>query len=225
MRSVLFAYSVLLLGWLCSCSQKAETVGIPTDEKPKKQDSIKVSEIGADAIPKTITFEGNLTKAVRWRDDLGDNIVVLSESGLHRSDKFRHEFEDSSDAELFAHHYTIKPKQTQQVWKMYDFVTDCPVDIVAQFFPKFPIITDLDHNGIAEVWVMYKVDCHGDVSPVTTKLIMYEGNKKYAMRGDSRVQVSADGYVGGDYQLDKAFRSAPLAFKDYAVRLWKNNLR
>lgn len=225
MNRILQTSGLFLLVLLSGCDQKQEALPVAHPQNQPKSDSIAVSEIGADAMPPSVSYEGMLTKAVRWRDDLGDNIVILSASGLQRSDRFRHEFDDSSDAELFAYHYTVRPGQAQQVWKMYDFVADCPVDIVAEFNPDFPRITDLDHNGVAEVWVMYKADCHGDVSPVTMKLIMYEGNKKYAMRGDSRVQVGGDEYAGGAYNLDKAFRSAPPSFRNYAVRMWKEQLR
>lgn len=84
-------------------------------------------------------------------------------------------------------------------------------------------MTDLDKNGVAEVWVMYKNSCHGDVSPVPTKIIMYEANKKCALRGESRVKVSAIDYIGGSYTLDESFKNRPLIFKNYAEKLWTQN--
>lgn len=111
-----------------------------------------------------------------------------------------------------------------QVWKLYDFVKDCPVDIDAEFYNQFPKVTDLNKNDVPEVWIMYKTGCHGDVSPVTLKLIMYEGNKKYAMRGENKVQVGTDNYLGGEYKFDKSFNSAPDVFKNFAIKLWKENI-
>jgi hypothetical protein len=70
---------------------------------------------------------------------------------------------------------------------------------------------------------MYKNSCHGDVSPVPTKIIMYEGIKKYALRGESRVQVSEKDYVGGSYTLDDNFKNGQLIFRKYAEKLWAQN--
>lgn len=67
---------------------------------------------------------------------------------------------------------------------------------------------------------MYKVSCQSDVSPVPMKIIMYEGNQKYAVRGATRVKVSEKEYMGGDYSFDQAFTNGPAAFRRYADQLW-----
>ena len=79
--------------------------------------------------------------------------------------------------------------QVIQTWKVYDYIDDCPVDIVASFVKNTFKITDLDNNGVAEIWLMYKTVCHGDVSPSEMKIIMYQGNQKFAMRGENKVQT------------------------------------
>lgn len=219
MKKLLLPFLLLILIISCNPKEKNQTNEIDT-KKTDRKDSIIAVEIDSAQIPKSILFNGNLKKAIQWKDEVGDNLVILSESGYHRNEKFKHEFDDSSDFELFAYHFSLD-KNNSQVWKMYDFVADCPVDIEAEFYPQFPIITDLDKNGIAEVWIMYKVGCHGDVSPVNLKLIMYEGNRKYAMRGENKVQVGADEYIGGEYKMDKSFESAPSQFRNYAIQLWK----
>jgi hypothetical protein len=225
-KKLLFPLCFLILIFIINCNQKEEKHANLKDdqESVKTTDSIIINKIDSTQIPASIRFEGKLKKAIQWKDEVGDNLVILSETGYHRSEKFKHEFDDSSDFELFAYHFTLDKNNSQQIWKMYDFVADCPVDIEAEFYSQFPMITDLDKNGIAEVWIMYKVGCHGDVSPVNLKLIMYEGNKKYAMRGENKVQVGANEYLGGEYKFDKAFNSAPITFKNYAIKLWKDNI-
>jgi hypothetical protein len=91
------------------------------------------------------------------------------------------------------------------------------------FVAKTFAVTDLNNNGKAEVWMMYKNSCHGDVSPVPIKIIMYENNKKFAVRGTTKVQVSATDYMGGGFSFDEAFKNAPAIFKQYAEKLWKQN--
>jgi len=223
-RKLLFPFCFLVLIFIISCNPKGQNQTNEVEiENIDKKDSIIIVEIDSAQIPRFVKFNGNLKKAIRWKDEVGENLVILSETGYHRNEKFKHEFEDSADLELFAYHFSWNKNSSQQIWKMYDFVTDCPVDIEAEFDNQFPIVTDLNKNGIAEVWVMYKTGCHGDVSPVSLKLIMYEGNKKYAMRGENKVQVGADDYLGGGYKFDKAFDSVPV-FKNYATKLWRENV-
>jgi len=83
-------------------------------------------------------------------------------------------------------------------------------------------VTDLNKDGKAEVWVMYKVSCQGDVSPIPMKIIMYQDNKKFALRGTTRVKVSATDYMGGEYSFDEAFKNAPVQFRQYAVNFGSN---
>jgi len=67
------------------------------------------------------------------------------------------------------------------------------------------------------------------VSPSNMKIIMYEGNNKYSMRGENKVQVGSDvndksSFIGGEYKLDVNFKNGPKVFKEYAQNLWKENL-
>lgn len=196
-----------------------------TEDKIQK---IEIQKINASQLPKSIKYEGILKNAVRWKDKLGENIVITTETGEFRSKKIKHEFEDSSDAELFGYHFLINNDQVVQNWKVYDFINDCPFDISASFVKNTFNITDLNKNGIAEIWLMYKTICRSDVSPATMKIIMYEGQQKFAMRGENQVQAGIDekgktNFMGGNYKFDIAFQKAPKAFKDYAINLWNKN--
>lgn len=196
---------------------------------PTKNDVVIVNKIDSTHFPKSIKYEGFIKNAVRWQDKLGDNIVITTETGINTNKKFKHEFDDSSDAELFAYHYIVSNNDAKQSWKMYDFISDCPVDIAASFVKNTFQVTDLNKNGIAEVWLMYKTVCHGDVSPSDMKIIMYEGTQKYAMRGENKVQIGVEdngekSYEGGEFKFDVNFEKAPKVFKDFALELWDKNL-
>ena len=52
--------------------------------------------------------------------------------------------------------------------------------IGAMHQPDSVKITDLDGDGLAEVWLAYEMWCKGDVSPSKLKVIMYEGSRKHA---------------------------------------------
>ena len=100
---------------------------------------------------------------------------------------------------------------------------DCPLDLEARFLPKALTVTDLDQDGTAEVWLVYRTTCQGDVSPSTQKIILYEGPRKYAVRGTSRIVIGRGQYDGGTYTLDAAWRAAPPAFRQHATQLWQQH--
>lgn len=222
----------LLLITFSSCKSdkkdsREESQTLPLTEA--KDFSLVVNKIDSTQFPGSIKYEGFIKNAVRWKDKSGDNIVITTETGIYRNEQLKHEFEDSSDAELYAYHFILSNNVAIQTWRVKDFIADCPVDITASFVKNTFKITDLNKNGIAEVWLMYKTVCHGDVSPSNMKIIMYEGNNKYAMRGENKVQVGSDvndkaSFIGGEYKLDANFKNGPKVFREYAQNLWKENL-
>ncbi|RWY57393.1 M949_RS01915 family surface polysaccharide biosynthesis protein [Mucilaginibacter gilvus] len=183
---------------------------------------VKTTKLDKNTIPKSIKYEGHIIDAVSFTDKDGEHIVVTTESGLTASKGA--DSEGYRDAALHAYHYKKTGTELKLTWQTYDFVKDCPVDVTASYLPKSFAVTDLDSNGKAEVWLMYKTVCHGDVSPSDMKIIMHEGDKKYAVRGTNKVQVSPKEYAGGKFIYDEAFKTGPKAFREYAGNLWKNNL-
>ena len=182
---------------------------------------IKLTKLDSSSLPKNIKYAGHIINAVKWTDSLGLNYVVTTETGKIYS-KVKGEG-DLFDAFLYAYHYVVKNDSAKLIWKIYDYNKGCGLDLDFYFIDKIFAVTDLDKNGIAEAWVMYKNSCHGDVSPVPTKIIMYEGNKKYVLRGESKVQVSATDFAGGTYTLDDNFKNGQPAFRQYAQNLWNKN--
>jgi hypothetical protein len=176
---------------------------------------IKVSKLDKNQIPASIHYKGALQEAVRFTDSLGDNIVITSQVATKL---------DVSDPEVYGYHYLVKGDSVKRLWMVYDFIKDCPVDEDAQFIKGTFQVTDLNNDGIAEIWLMYKTVCHGDISPYTMKIIMYEGSKKFAMRGQNKVKVDDIHYVGGEYTFDKAFNDGPEAFRKFALQLWNKNI-
>ena len=142
-------------------------------------------------LPKDIIYKGNFNQAVKWKDESGENLVLLTETGNYYNEKFNHDNE-GGDAEIFAYHFLLKNNTSTQTWRIYDFISDCPVDYFATFIKNSFQVTDLNHDGIAEIWVMYKKTCRGDVGPSDMKIIMYQGDQKFAVRGHDKVIIVAD---------------------------------
>ena len=182
---------------------------------------IKLTKLDINSIPKSIQFKGNINQAVRWSDKTGENIVILTVT--EKTQSINAPSDGYSDGALYAYHYLVSGDNIKQTWRVYDYVKECPLDMFLYFVDKTFSVTDLNKDGKAEVWIMYKVSCQGDVSPIPMKIIMFQDNLKYAVRGTTRVKVSAADYIGGEYTFDEAFKNAPAEFQQYAVKLWKQH--
>lgn len=181
----------------------------------------KLTKLDKNSIPKTIQYTGNIFQTVRWTDNTGDNIVILTVTDKTQSKNLPDD--GYSDRALYAYHYLVSGDNIKQTWRVYDYVKECPVDMFLNFVDKTFAVTDLNKDGNAEVWIMYKVSCQGDASPIPMKIIMYQDNRKFAVRGTTRVKVSATDFMGGEYFFDEAFKNAPAEFRQYAEKLWKQN--
>ncbi len=184
----------------------------------------KVQPLRLDSIqlPPEVRFKGKLVAGVRWLDNRGKNIIILSKFGPFISKKIGTiTGERELSAELHAYHYLKTKANFVLLWKTFDFVRDCPHDLDLEFLPNSLTITDLDKNGIAESTFLYKLACRSDVSPAILKLIMHEGQKKYAIRGETVVTVGPGEKMGGTKKIDPALATAPKVFKDFAVKRWQ----
>lgn len=183
---------------------------------------IKITTLTSSSLPKSIQYTGHIINAVRWMDSVGDNIVVTTETGNIKSKPSSDEA--YKDAALYAYHYQVKGDNVKLTWKVSDFINECDLDLNVSFIKNTFSVTDLDKDGKAEVWIMYEIQCTGDVSPGIMKIIMYEDGKKCAVRGTRKTRVSEKEYAGGEYFFDEAFKNGPEVFRKYASQLWKKNI-
>lgn len=191
--------------------------GVVPDGREARAEVIAVKP---SAPPAGFPAPGRVVQALEWVDALGENRLVLSETGPRPS----RQAEDAQDAELFAQHFhrPAAGKPFALLWALRDFVRGCPFDLQVAFV-GVPQVTDLDRDGTAETTVLYVVDCFSDVSGKATKLVLHEGRAKYAIRGASGYP---DGKVllPGTMSVDPAFKRAPAALRKHAQRLWQERV-
>ena len=183
---------------------------------------IKIIPVDKKKIPQSIRFSGHIIDAVEYTDVEGQHLMITTETGnVDVKDEYG---TTQQKADVFAYNYIIKVNQYTLSWQMHDFTIECQVDTKAKYIPNTFGVTDLDNNGKAEVWLMYVTSCRGDVSPASMKIIMHEGSKKYAIRGENLVKVNDKEHYGGKYTMDEAFKTGPEVFRQYATQLWKKNI-
>lgn len=208
------------------------------------QPVFSAKKIASNEVPKNIKFRGLLGEAWKWKDKLGENILIASLIAPYRSKKFI-ENDDEKTSHLYAYHYIIKDTSYKLLWLLTDAVNNCPFDITLEFINNSFTITDLDNDSIAETKLQYKIVCRSDVSPAGMKLIMHEDSVKYALRGYMWLKQS-EGHefaitekdislenlpkpkdeweqysqVAGRYETDKDFKKAPPPFLRFARKEW-----
>jgi len=176
---------------------------------------INTRAVAKKDLPQTIINKYVFDTAVTWQDPEGVHYIIrsISDAKLNKRKGIR-------TAQLFAYHYLSADDSVRLLWKMQDGVIDCEVDFHAHFIPGSFSVTDLDKNNTPEIWLMYSQACRGDVSPPEMKIIMYEGQRKHAMRG-RMINDFAEVEIGaGEYTFDAAFARAAPVKKKYAIQLW-----
>jgi hypothetical protein len=201
-----------------------------TDEKTEsnekvssgRTDEIIMKDFNKSDLPSDIKYQGGIITGKRWTDKNGENIIILSLTKEHNTKKTSYSDEYMRSKELCGYQYVKKSEGWSQLWKINDFVSDCEFDITLDFIGGSLSITDLNKNGIGESTFLYRLSCRSDVSPSSMKLIMHEGESKYAIRGTMKI-YEANRWYGGEYKVDKSFDEAPSGFLDYAKEQWKKN--
>lgn len=120
--------------------------------------------------------------------------------------------------------YRKTPAGAAVVWKIQE-ENDCPgEDSSALFYTRYVSITDLNADGVPEVAVPYRISCGGGVDPASIKIIVREGERKYALRGESRIVMSGQSAAkgtGGTWTMDDALKQpANAALRKLVLDIW-----
>src|SRR3954465_11792178 len=121
---------------------------------------VATKQISLQEIPASLKYKGNFKHGITWSDTSGLHTVIITETGVVDSPPPAED--GSGNANLYAYHLVAKNKIVETIWTMTDGVDNCPVDVEANYINKKIVITDLDKNGIPEIWLVYEIGCHGD---------------------------------------------------------------
>jgi hypothetical protein len=175
-----------------------------------------------NAVPAAMKYKGKFNDAIKYSDKEGAHIVITtSETVATPAD----DNENVYTATLHAFSYLKTGNGVMLEWQLNDSAGPCAADVDARLRPGSLSVTDLDHNGVDEVWFVYRLSCHETREGNPMKVIVHEGVKKYAMRGTTKLKlkVTPAKYTGGDYTFDENFNAAPQSFRHHAIQLWMKN--
>ena len=153
-------------------------------------------------IPATMKYTGEFRDAVQYQDKEGIHVAITTED---QTSTLADDDESVYTGHLHAFCYLKSANGVQLSWQLTDAAGPYGADVDASFRAGSLAVTDLDHNGIDEVWLIYRVSCGGYQKPSPMKVIMHEGDKKFAMRGTTKLKllVTPVQYKGGDYIFDE----------------------
>lgn len=177
-------------------------------------DGLNSVKHGIIALSPEVKYSGSIKSMVKWNDKLGSNILFISETEEKWSGDVR-------SKQLYAYHYVNDGTGEKLLWKVNDFVNDCPVDVTLEYIDGSLVVKDINEDGVGESSFLYKLSCKGDVSSDDLKLIMHEGEKKYAIRGSTTLIMNGQTFQEGSMKIDPSFNSAPDGFREFAVSQWK----
>lgn len=177
-------------------------------DKVNSDKSLIIDTISYDEIPKSLDFKGTVVEALKWNDSLGENILIQTVTGQFNwkdYDENSTSFVLQDKSELYAYLFRKTNLETEftRIWKLYDFNKCYGVDWYTGFIPKATTITDVDKDGIAEITVPYVIICRGGMDPGDMKIIMYEDNTKYALRGTTMMMCTSKEPYGGKFEASE----------------------
>lgn len=203
---------------------RALTAGTTEQVRSAEVAALEVLSFGVEALPPNADVIGDVVDGARWRDANGENVVVLAETGEFPAAGECGTDPPCRDAEIRAYHFARNGAAWKRLWLVTDFERNCDFDLTAGFVKGSLSVTDLDHDGVGESTFLYTLTCTSDVSPSTLKLIMHEGQAKYAIRGTTDVSVvlgEKSEYTGGERNVDPAFDRAHARQRSYALAQWE----
>lgn len=195
--------------WYIEVKNKIVAEGYITyDSSPNEV--LQLNKYDPIGIRDKIDVWGNIQDAYSWIDKNGLNIFIRSKLNV---EKGRY---------LYVYHFLEKEDNYIQVRKITDFVTNCDFEINAKHQLESIELTDINRDTIGEISFIYSVDCISDVSPATTKLILLNQGKKYAVRGVSKICINEESnqLMGGSYELGNELNAEPV-IRRFMEKKWE----
>jgi len=196
-------------------------------DKDNSSTLIKIKALSYDDIPKTIDFRGTVVEALTWTDSNGENVLIQTVTGHFTWKDFeqnsvKYSIQDKSELYAYLFQKNDADSNYKLKWRVYDYTECFGVDWFTGFTPKATTITDLNNDGVTEITMPYVSICRGGMDPGDMKIIMYQGNTKYALRGSTMLMCKSKNPYGGKFTESKNLQANPV-IKNFLIKHWNRN--
>lgn len=167
-------------------------------------------------LPRFVDFTSEESDTLTWADEQGVHFLQLK-----KSEMFLDEAEMVASHYLNVTHWLESGESRLATWHYADSIVACYVDVEAKFLAA-PRFTDLDEDGVYEVWFITQLACKGDISPSRVQVVMVDKEEFFQLDAEQKLIFPNGVTDGGAYQLG-SFVSLPEAYQTYAVEyLFRN---
>ncbi|MEP2240314.1 MAG: hypothetical protein ABJI22_18245 [Maribacter sp.] len=196
-------------------------------DKDNSSKELKIDSLNYNDIPKSLDFKGTVVEALKWNDLNGENILIQTVTGNFTWMDYEKDSTDytlNDKAELYAYLFIKSSTENEykKKWRLYDYIECYSLDWFIGYAPKATTITDLDEDGITEIAMPYVLMCRGGMDPGIMKIIMFEDDTKYALRGETMLMCGNENAYGGEYEASTNLEKKP-KFNTFLKQHWHRN--
>ncbi|HUQ04187.1 MAG TPA: hypothetical protein VM261_16925 [Kofleriaceae bacterium] len=133
-------------------------------------------------VPGGMKIGARLVGGGRFVDAEGEKFVYLVERASR----------DRASVSMYAVHERGGGDDAKRLRELNDSAEACPGPTASAFVDGSLAVTDLDADGVGEVWLAWIVGCGSDEEPMVAKQVVLEGKDRYVIRGEAAFDGAAD---------------------------------
>ncbi len=125
-------------------------------------------------------YKGKIKDGKHWKDKRGENVVILTQTGIYWSNVY----DATRGAKIFAYHFIKTADNSfKEIWKISEVVEECAFEVEVRFLLQLLSVTDLTMMVLPR-WVLYFQGMQIRTSPERKKLVFYEGKDLVYNKGN-----------------------------------------
>jgi hypothetical protein len=202
-----------------AAGQTAPAASAAAEPAPSKP--LEPVPVARSAWPSGVTTPGDTIEAsLRFLDKNGTHFLVMSSREVPETDTWGSEPEIARY--LYVDDWLAAPDRPRSLVPVGDMVTHCPPgQLSAKFHEAATRITDVDHDGVAEVAFAYEESCRSDARPGSYRLVLLTSGSRYTLRGETRIEAGGGALAApSSYEPDPPAEQWPAGYLDHARQLW-----
>lgn len=171
--------------------------------------TLRTTQLTEAQLPRGLHYQGQLVTALTWTDQQGPHLCAVTMQGRGRPNEG--DPEDGIRSIGYLHHYQLTADSLGAGGHRRLRSHFCQLAPEKAAVQRTLQVTDLNHDGYAEIWLLYYRSCRVNNERLGgPELMMYQQDKYFSAVGAKK-----------GCTLDSAFLKGPKVFRRFATRLWR----